>query len=92
MPHRWLARAFSIFWMFVGVVFVQAAIGEREGVSKRYVSRVIRLGLLAPKIVEMTAEGAQAPDLTAQSLPTGEKKIAYSWRAQQKACDLAAPA
>ncbi|MGO9059915.1 MAG: ABC transporter substrate-binding protein, partial [Candidatus Binataceae bacterium] len=22
MPHQWLARAFSIFWMFVGVVFV----------------------------------------------------------------------
>jgi polar amino acid transport system substrate-binding protein len=22
MPHQWLARTFSIFWMFVGVVFV----------------------------------------------------------------------
>jgi polar amino acid transport system substrate-binding protein len=22
MPHQWLARTFSIFWMFAGVVFV----------------------------------------------------------------------
>jgi DNA invertase Pin-like site-specific DNA recombinase len=84
--HCWLDDLLS------GRVASMAAIGEREGVSKRYVSRVIRLGLLAPKIVEMIAEGAQAPELTAQSLLTGEKAIACSWRAQRQAFGLAVPA
>jgi hypothetical protein len=44
-----------------------AVIGEREVVSKRYVSRLIRVGLLAPQIVEMIA-GSHPPELTAQSL------------------------
>jgi hypothetical protein len=38
-----------------------AAIGQHEGVSKRYVSRLIRLGLPAPVIVDRIAECAQAP-------------------------------
>jgi hypothetical protein len=84
--HCWLDDLIS------GRVASMAVIGEREGVSKRYVSRVIRLGLLAPKIVAMIAEGAQAPELTAQSLLTGEKAIASSWRVQHQAFGLAVPA
>jgi len=84
--HCWLDDLIS------GRVASMAVIGEREGVSKRYVSRVIRLGLLAPQIVAMIAEGAQAPELTAQSLLMGEKAIASSWRVQHQAFGLAVPA
>jgi hypothetical protein len=36
-------------------------IGQREGVGKRYVSRMIRLAFLAHAIVERIAEGRQPP-------------------------------
>jgi len=49
-------------------------IGKREGVGKRYVSRLIRLAFLAPAIVESIAEGRQPPEFTAQFLST------RSWR------------
>ena len=45
-------------------------IGQREGVGKRYVSRMIRLAFLAPAIIESLVEGRQPPELTAQLLST----------------------
>jgi hypothetical protein len=62
-----------------------AEIALREGVGKRYVSRLVRLGLLAPAIVDLIAEGRQAPELTAQSLLTGEREVAFAWQAQKQA-------
>ena len=59
-------------------------IGKREGVGKRYVSRMIRLAFLAPTIVERIAEGRQPPDLTAQFLSTGRGDLPLSWSAQEK--------
>ena len=44
-------------------------IAEQDG---RYVSRLIRLGLLDPEIVDEIAEGPQAPELTAQASMTVE--------------------
>jgi site-specific DNA recombinase len=41
-----------------------AKVAEREGVSARYVRRLMRLAFLAPKIVEMIAAGRQPPELT----------------------------
>jgi hypothetical protein len=35
-------------------------IGEAEGISKSYVSRILRLALLAPDIVEATLDGQAA--------------------------------
>ena len=69
-----------------------AAIGQREGVGKRYVSRMIRLAFLAPAIVERIAEGRQPPDLTAQFLSTGRGDLPLSWQAQAKLLSFAAPA
>jgi site-specific DNA recombinase len=43
------------------------AIAARAGVSKRYVSRLLKLAFLAPDLVEQIAEGCQAPELTAQA-------------------------
>jgi site-specific DNA recombinase len=59
-------------------------IGTREGVTRRYVSRLIRLAFLAPTIVESIAEGRQPPELTAQFLSTGRRDLPLSWQAQEK--------
>jgi site-specific DNA recombinase len=67
-------------------------IGKREGVGKRYVSRMIRLAFLAPAIVERIAEGRQPPELTAQFLSTGRGDLPLSWSAQEKLLGFAGPA
>jgi site-specific DNA recombinase len=67
-------------------------IGKREGVGKRYVSRMIRLAFLAPAIVERIAEGRQPPELTAQFLSTGRGDLPLRWQAQEKLLGFAGPA
>jgi site-specific DNA recombinase len=69
-----------------------AEIGQRDGVGKRYVSRMIRLAFLAPAIVERIAEGRQPPELTAQFLCTGRGDLPLSWQAQEKLLGFADPA
>jgi hypothetical protein len=59
-------------------------IGKREGVGKRYVSRMIHLAFLAPAIIEGIVEGRQPPELTAQFLSTGRGDLPLSWHAQEK--------
>jgi hypothetical protein len=56
-------------------------IGKREGVGKRYVTR---LAFLAPTIIKIIVEGRQPPELTAQFLPTGRGDLPLSWQAQEK--------
>ena len=82
--HCWLDDLIS------GRVASLTQIAAREGVGKRYVSRLVRLGLLAPEIVNLIAEGHQAPELTAQSLLTGEREVPLSWRVQKRALGFAA--
>jgi hypothetical protein len=67
-------------------------IGKREGVGKRYVSRLIRLAFLAPAIIERIAEGRQPPELTAQFLSTGRGDLPLSWSAQEQLLGFADPA
>ncbi len=59
-------------------------IGKREGISKRYVSRIIRLDFLAPSIIEEIARGYQPPELTAQALSTRRGDLPLSWQAQRE--------
>jgi hypothetical protein len=59
-------------------------IGQREGVGKRYVSRIVRLAFLAPSIIEEIARGHQPPELTAQALSTRLGDLPLSWRAQRE--------
>jgi site-specific DNA recombinase len=68
------------------------AIGQHEGVGKRYVSRMIRLAFLAPTLVERIAEGRQPAELTAQFLATGRGDLPLSWQAQAKLLGFADPA
>jgi len=58
-------------------------IGKREGVGKRYISRMIRLAFLAPAIVERIAEGRQPLELTAEFLSAGLRDLPLSWSAQK---------
>jgi len=67
-------------------------IGKREGVGKRYVSRIIRLAFLAPSIIEEIARGQQPPELTAQALSTRPGDLPLGWNAQRKLLGFEAPA
>ena len=44
------------------------ALAKREGVDRRSVRRLIRLGFLSPRIVEAIAEGRQPPEMTVIAL------------------------
>ena len=64
-----LARAFR--WrrmMESGVVSTVGEISVREKINKSYVSRVLRLTLLGPEIVEAILDGRQAPEMTLPGL------------------------
>jgi len=80
--HCWLTDLIS------GEAPSMVAIAAQAGVSKRYVSRLVRLALLAPELVERIAEGRQAPDLSAQSLLTGQLEVPLSWQAQRRTFGL----
>jgi len=41
-----------------------AELAEREGIAPSYMTRVLRLTLLAPDIVEAILDGKQGPDVT----------------------------
>jgi site-specific DNA recombinase len=58
-------------------------ISQREGVGKRYVSRIVRLAFLAPSIIEEIARGHQPPELTAQALSTRRSDLPLSWKDQR---------
>lgn len=43
-------------------------IAKAEGVTESYVTRMLRLGFLAPEVVEAIVDGRQGDDLTADHL------------------------
>lgn len=60
-----LARAFRWKRMLESGDFASAAeLAEQEGIAPSYVTRVLRLTLLAPVIVEAIIDGAQGPEVT----------------------------
>ena len=64
-----LARAFRWRRMLEsGVVSTVGEIAVREKINKSYVSRVLRLTLLAPQIVEAILDGRQAHGMTLRGL------------------------
>jgi len=72
--HRWFQELVS------GRATSLAAIASREGVTDRYVARLIRLAFLAPKIVEAIAERGALADLKL----TPHVDLALDWTAQQR--------
>src|SRR6266446_90665 len=76
--HRWFeelisARATSL-----------AAIASRDGVTDRYVARLIRLAFLAPKIVEAIAERGELADLKL----TPHVDLPLDWTTQKRVVRL----
>ena len=60
-----LARAFRWKRMLeTGEYATIAELAEREGIAPSYMTRVLRLTLLAPDIVEAILDGTQGPEVT----------------------------
>ena len=60
-----LARAFRWKRMLeTGEFATIAELAEREGIAPSYMTRVLRLTLLAPDIVEAILDGRQGPEVT----------------------------
>jgi len=79
-----LARAFHWNRMLDSGEFVTIAeLAEREGIAPSYMTRVLRLTLLAPGIVEAILEGRQGPEVTLARLM--ETSPVVEWAGQGSA-------
>ena len=75
-----LARAFRWKRMLESGEFATVAeLAEREGIAPSYMTRVLRLTLLAPDIVEAILDGKQGPELT---LATVLQPFPVEWEEQ----------
>jgi hypothetical protein len=77
-----LARAFRWKRMLEsGEYATIAELAEREGIAPSYMTRVLRLTLLAPDIVEAILDGKQGPEVTLARLMEG---FPEEWEAQRE--------
>ena len=77
-----LARAFR--WKRIlesGEFTTMAELAEREGIAASYMTRVLRLTLLAPDIVEAILDGRQGAEITLAQLL---KPFPASWAEQKR--------
>lgn len=76
-----LARAFRWKRMLESGEFATIAeLAEREGIAPSYMTRVLRLTLLAPEIVEAILDGSQGPEVTLANLM---EPFALDWKVQK---------
>lgn len=76
-----LARAFRWKRMLEsGELATIAELAEREGIAPSYMTRVLRLTLLAPDIVEAILDGKQGPEVT---LARVLEPFPMEWEGQQ---------
>jgi hypothetical protein len=57
-----------------------AELAEREGIAPSYMTRVLRLTLLAPDIVEAILDGKQGPEVTLARVLVG---FSFAWSARR---------
>jgi hypothetical protein len=86
-PDGTLVKALARAWRWQnlldeGVYSSVSEIGDAENISKSYVSRTLRLALLAPNIVEAILEGRADQPLMLEQL---ERPLATSWEEQRLA-------
>ena len=75
-----LARAFRWKRMLESGEFATVSeLAEREGIAPSYMTRVLRLTLLAPDIVEAILDGKQGPEVT---LAQGLEPFPLAWQLQ----------
>ncbi len=72
-----------------GVYGTMAEIADKERINRSYLSRTIRLSLLAPDIVEAILNGTQPPTLRLADL---EAPFSIYWHEQRTAFGFPAPA
>jgi hypothetical protein len=63
-----------------GIYTTVSEIGDADNISKSYVSRILRLALLAPDIVDAILEGRTDQTLTLEGL---ERPLPASWEEQR---------
>ena len=63
-----------------GVSFAELA--KREGVSRSYFTRLVRLSYLAPDIIQAILDGRQPRDLTADKL-LAHSRLPLTWHEQR---------
>lgn len=77
-----LARAFRWKRMLEsGECATIAELAERDGIAPSYMTRVLRLTLLAPDIVEAILDGTQGPEVTLAKML---EPFPLAWAAQPK--------
>jgi site-specific DNA recombinase len=59
-----------------------AVLAQREGVSRSYFTRLVRLSYLAPDITQAILDGRQPPDLTAEKL-LAHSRLPLGWHDQR---------
>jgi hypothetical protein len=75
-----LARAFRWKRLLESGEFATVSeLAEREGIAPSYMTRVLRLTLLAPDIVEAILDGKQGPEVT---LAQGLEPFPLAWQLQ----------
>jgi ParB-like chromosome segregation protein Spo0J len=80
-----LARARAWFEEVAsGRVASLAAIARREGLRKRYVTRLAKLAFVAPAIAEAIAAGRPPIGVNLQTLMDGRLELAPCWFEQQR--------
>jgi hypothetical protein len=85
-PDGTLVKALARAWRWQrmlddGVYASVSDIGDAENISKSYVSRILRLALLAPDIIEMLLEGRSDQALMLEKL---ERPLPASWEEQRR--------
>jgi hypothetical protein len=83
-PDGTLIKALARAWRWQrmldnGIYTTVSDIGDAENISKSYVSRVLRLTLLTPEIVERIVDGRSAP-----GLPQLLKPFPLKWEKQKE--------
>jgi hypothetical protein len=84
-PDGTLVKALARAWRWQrmldeGVYTSVSEIGDAENISKSYVSRILRLALLAPDIVEAIVAGRTGQSLMLEQL---ERPLPASWPEQR---------
>ena len=59
-------------------------IARREGLAKRYVTRLTKLAFISPAFVEAIAEGEVSPETNLQMLMDGRIALPHSWKYQER--------
>jgi len=85
-PDGTLVKALARAWRWQrmlddGVYSSVSEIGDAGNISKSYVSRILRLALLAPDIVEAALEGRTNPAVMLEQL---EQSLPASWEEQRR--------